>query len=154
MGIEVAGLLVFGAWALGGPVAVAAVVLAVVPVVGAGLMGAGISAGGAEAGVSVRMKDATNDALARGLRYVRDVFDERLKRRSITRYEFAHRMDRVSATLDYSGFRRADLVIEAVFEDLDLKRKVLAEVEAATSDQCVFASNTSSLPICGWAAWR
>ena len=43
-------------------------------------------------------------------------------------------MDRLSATLDYTGFRRADLVIEAVFEDLDLKRKVLAEVEAATGD--------------------
>ncbi|HEV7501502.1 MAG TPA: 3-hydroxyacyl-CoA dehydrogenase NAD-binding domain-containing protein, partial [Vicinamibacteria bacterium] len=116
-------------------------------VVGAGLMGAGIAAGGAEAGVSVRLKDATVDALGRGLRYVRDAFDERLKRRSLDRYEFAARMNRLSTTLDYSGFRRADLVIEAVFEDLELKRKVLAEVEAATGEDCVFASNTSSLPI-------
>jgi 3-hydroxyacyl-CoA dehydrogenase / enoyl-CoA hydratase / 3-hydroxybutyryl-CoA epimerase len=116
-------------------------------VVGAGLMGAGIAAGGAEAGVPVRLKDATVDALGRGLRYVRDVFDERLKRRSLDRYEFAARMNRLTTTLDYSGFRRADLVIEAVFEDLALKRKVLAEVEAATGEDCVFASNTSSLPI-------
>jgi 3-hydroxyacyl-CoA dehydrogenase/enoyl-CoA hydratase/3-hydroxybutyryl-CoA epimerase len=116
-------------------------------VVGAGLMGAGIAAGGAEAGVAVRMKDTKLDALGRGLRYVREVFDERLKRRSLTRYEFADRMNRLSASLDYSGFRRADLVIEAVFEDLELKRKVVAEVEAATGDDCVFASNTSSLPI-------
>jgi len=50
-------------------------------------------------------------------------------------------------TLDYSGFRRADLVIEAVFEDLELKRQVLAEVEAAAMEEAVFASNTSSLPI-------
>jgi 3-hydroxyacyl-CoA dehydrogenase/enoyl-CoA hydratase/3-hydroxybutyryl-CoA epimerase len=56
-------------------------------------------------------------------------------------------MDRLSPTLDYSGFRRADLVIEAVFEDIDVKRKVLAETEAATQEACVFASNTSSLPI-------
>jgi 3-hydroxyacyl-CoA dehydrogenase/enoyl-CoA hydratase/3-hydroxybutyryl-CoA epimerase len=56
-------------------------------------------------------------------------------------------MDLVSVTTDYSGFRRADLVIEAVFEDLDVKRQVLAETEAATLDECVFASNTSSLPI-------
>jgi 3-hydroxyacyl-CoA dehydrogenase/enoyl-CoA hydratase/3-hydroxybutyryl-CoA epimerase len=99
-------------------------------VVGAGLMGAGIA-----------------DALGRGLRYAREVFEERLKRRSLTRYEFAARLNRISATQDYSGFKRADLVIEAVFEDLALKRKVLAEVEAATREDCVVASNTSSLPI-------
>ena len=119
-------------------------------------MGAGIAAGGAEAGVTVRVKDTTLEALGRGLRYVREVFDERLKRRSLTRYEFAARMNRVSASLDYTGFRRTDLVIEAVFEDLDLKRKVLAEVEAATGKDCVFASNTSSLPIGDIAkdSWR
>jgi 3-hydroxyacyl-CoA dehydrogenase/enoyl-CoA hydratase/3-hydroxybutyryl-CoA epimerase len=125
-------------------------------VVGAGLMGAGIAAGGAEAGVPVRLKDTTLEALGRGLRYVREVFDERLKRRSLTKYEFAARMNRLSASLDYSGFKHADLVIEAVFEDLDLKRKVLAEVEAATGKDCVFASNTSSLPIGDIArdSWR
>jgi 3-hydroxyacyl-CoA dehydrogenase/enoyl-CoA hydratase/3-hydroxybutyryl-CoA epimerase len=125
-------------------------------VVGAGLMGAGIAAGGAEAGVAVRLKDTGVEALGRGLRYVREVFDERLKRRSLTRFEFAARMNRVSASLDYTGLRRADLVIEAVFEDLDLKRKVLAEVEAATGKDCVFASNTSSLPIGDIArdSWR
>jgi 3-hydroxyacyl-CoA dehydrogenase/enoyl-CoA hydratase/3-hydroxybutyryl-CoA epimerase len=56
-------------------------------------------------------------------------------------------MERISPTLDYSGFRRAGLVIEAVFEDLALKRRVLAETEAAASDACVFATNTSSIPI-------
>jgi 3-hydroxyacyl-CoA dehydrogenase / enoyl-CoA hydratase / 3-hydroxybutyryl-CoA epimerase len=116
-------------------------------VVGAGLMGAGIAAGGADAGVPVRLKDTTLEALARGLRYVREVFDERVKRRSLSRYEFAARMNRLTASLDYAGFRRADLVIEAVFEDLELKRRVRAEVEAATGEDCVFASNTSSLPI-------
>jgi 3-hydroxyacyl-CoA dehydrogenase/enoyl-CoA hydratase/3-hydroxybutyryl-CoA epimerase len=56
-------------------------------------------------------------------------------------------MDRISGTSDYRGFRGVDLVIEAVFEDIDLKRRVLAETEAATAESCVFASNTSSLPI-------
>jgi 3-hydroxyacyl-CoA dehydrogenase/enoyl-CoA hydratase/3-hydroxybutyryl-CoA epimerase len=125
-------------------------------VVGAGLMGAGIAAGGAEAGVLVRLKDTTLEALGRGLRYVREVFDERLKRRSLTKYEFAARMSHLSAGIDYSGFKHVDLIIEAVFEDLDLKRKVLAEVEAATGKDCVFASNTSSLPIGDIArdSWR
>jgi len=56
-------------------------------------------------------------------------------------------MDRISVATDYSGFKQADLVIEAVFEDLGVKRQVLKETEAVVSDTCVFASNTSSLPI-------
>jgi 3-hydroxyacyl-CoA dehydrogenase/enoyl-CoA hydratase/3-hydroxybutyryl-CoA epimerase len=78
---------------------------------------------------------------------VREAYEERRKRKSLTRLEVGHRMDRIAPTTDYSGFRRADLVIEAVFEDLDLKRRVLAETEAVTPDDCVFASNTSSIPI-------
>jgi 3-hydroxyacyl-CoA dehydrogenase/enoyl-CoA hydratase/3-hydroxybutyryl-CoA epimerase len=116
-------------------------------VLGAGLMGAGIAGAASNVGIPVRMKDASNEALGRGLKYVRDTFEERRKRRSLTRLEVAQRVDRLSPTLDYTGFGRADLVIEAVFEDLSLKRQVLAETEAATSDECVFASNTSSIPI-------
>ncbi len=116
-------------------------------VLGAGLMGAGIAAVATEAGVRVRMKDASHEALGRGLRSVRDVFEERRQRGSLSRLEVEKRLGQVSPTLDYTGFRRADLVIEAVFEDLELKRRVLAEAEAATREDCVLASNTSSIPI-------
>ena len=116
-------------------------------VLGAGLMGAGIAGSAADVGVPVRLKDASPEALGRGLKYVHGIWDERLKRRSLTRREVGQRLDRISPTVDYSGFRRAELVIEAVFEDLELKRRVLAETEAATGDECVFASNTSSIPI-------
>ncbi len=116
-------------------------------VVGAGLMGAGIAAAASDAGVPVRIKDATAEALGRGLRHARDVWDERLRRRRLSRLEVGQRIDRLSPSLDYRGFRRADLVIEAVFEDLELKRRVLGEVEAATREECVYASNTSSIPI-------
>jgi 3-hydroxyacyl-CoA dehydrogenase/enoyl-CoA hydratase/3-hydroxybutyryl-CoA epimerase len=116
-------------------------------VLGAGLMGAGIAAAGAEAGVPVRVKDATPEALGRGLRYARGVYDERRQRGSLKALDVEKRLDRIAPTLDYTGFRRVDLVIEAVFEDLEVKRRVLAEVEAATGDECVFASNTSSIPI-------
>jgi len=116
-------------------------------VLGAGLMGAGIAGVAADVGVPVRMKDASNAALGRGLKYVHDTFEERRRRRRLTRLELQKRVDRVSPTLDYSGFARVELVIEAVFEDLELKRKVLAETQAATSESCVFASNTSSIPI-------
>jgi 3-hydroxyacyl-CoA dehydrogenase/enoyl-CoA hydratase/3-hydroxybutyryl-CoA epimerase len=116
-------------------------------VLGAGLMGAGIAGAAAEVGVAVRMKDATVEALGRGLAYARGTWEERWKRRRLTRLEVEKRVDRISPTLDYSGFGRAPLVIEAVFEDLELKRRVLAEAEAATREDCVFATNTSSIPI-------
>ena len=116
-------------------------------VVGAGLMGAGIATAAADAGAAVRLKDTTFEALARGLRHVREQFDQRRRRGSLTRLDFERRVNRVSATIDISGFGRADLVIEAVFEDLDLKRRVLAEVEEAAGEECVVASNTSSIPI-------
>jgi 3-hydroxyacyl-CoA dehydrogenase/enoyl-CoA hydratase/3-hydroxybutyryl-CoA epimerase len=121
-------------------------------VLGAGLMGAGIAGSAVESGFPVRLKDTTLESLGRGLGYVRGLLEERRKRGGLSRLEVGHRMDRLSPTLDYSGFKRADLVIEAVFEDLELKRKVLADVEEATSDACVFASNTSSLPIAEVAA--
>ncbi len=116
-------------------------------VLGAGLMGAGIACVAAEAGVSVRIKDASLEALSRGLGQVRGVFEERRKRRSLTAREVGQRMDRISPSLDLRGFARADLVVEAVFEDLGLKRRVLAEVEAVVGESCVVASNTSSIPI-------
>src|SRR5256712_10598144 len=114
---------------------------------GAGLMGSGIDPVSVEAGVAVRSKDASFEALGRGLRHAREVFEERRRRGGLKPREAERRMQRLSATVDYSGFRRAELVIEAVFEDLDLKRRVLAETEAVIADDTVFASNTSSLPI-------
>jgi 3-hydroxyacyl-CoA dehydrogenase/enoyl-CoA hydratase/3-hydroxybutyryl-CoA epimerase len=116
-------------------------------VLGSGLMGTGIAAAAAEAGVSVRLRDTSDEALLRGLRYAHGLFEERSRRGSLSRLEAQKRMDRLSPTTDYSGFRRCDLVIEAVFEEVEVKRKVLAECEAATRDESVFASNTSSLPI-------
>jgi 3-hydroxyacyl-CoA dehydrogenase/enoyl-CoA hydratase/3-hydroxybutyryl-CoA epimerase len=136
----------------GYPASTRPVAVAKVGVLGAGLMGAGIAGAAAEAGVAVRLKDTSLPSLGRGLAYVRGLLEERRKRGSLTRLEVAKRIERLAPSLDYSGFRRADLVIEAVFEDLDLKRKVLADVEAATRDICVFASNTSSLPIAEIAA--
>jgi len=116
-------------------------------VMGGGLMGAGIAGSAVEAGALVRLKDASREALGRALRHAREGFDERRRRGSLTRLDVQTRMDRLSVTTDDTGFGQADLVIEAVFEDLDVKRQVLAEVEARTAEDCVFASNTSSLPI-------
>ncbi len=116
-------------------------------VVGAGLMGAGIATSAAEAGADVRLKDTTFGAIGRGLRHAREQFEARRRRGSLGTLDMERRMNRLSGTIDGSGFARAQLVIEAVFEDLGLKRTVLAEVEEAVGDDCVVASNTSSIPI-------
>ena len=117
-------------------------------VVGAGFMGAGIAGTAVlQAGVDVRMKDADLPRVAKGLVAAREILDERLKRRRITRYEHARLVALLSGDAAYTGFGRADLIVEAVFEDLAVKQQVLREVEAVAPDGAVFASNTSTIPI-------
>ena len=117
-------------------------------VVGAGFMGAGIaSVAVTQAGVPVRLRDADLPRVGKGVQAVAGVLAERVRRRSATRLEAQRQLALVSGGADWAGFRRADLVVEAVFEDLAVKQAVLREVEAATRPECVFASNTSTIPI-------
>jgi 3-hydroxyacyl-CoA dehydrogenase/enoyl-CoA hydratase/3-hydroxybutyryl-CoA epimerase len=116
-------------------------------VVGAGFMGAGIAGtAAAQAAVDVRMKDADLPRVAKGLAAAREILDERLKRRRITKYEHARLVALLSGGDSYDAFGRTDLVIEAVFEDLAVKQQVLKEIEAA-APRTIFASNTSTIPI-------
>ena len=116
-------------------------------ILGAGFMGSGIAAIAVQQGTLVRMKDADHGRVAKGMAAVRDVLKERLEKRQITRLQYSDMMTLLGGTVDYSGFRNADLVIEAVFEDIDVKHQVLEEVEAATDPDAIFASNTSTIPI-------
>ena len=117
-------------------------------IVGSGFMGSGIAGTAvAQAGVDVRMKDADLARVAGGLRAAREVLDDRLKRRRITKYEHARLVALLSGGETYAGFGRAELVIEAVFEDIAVKQQVLREIEGAISETTVFASNTSTIPI-------
>ncbi|MDI7267870.1 MAG: 3-hydroxyacyl-CoA dehydrogenase NAD-binding domain-containing protein [Myxococcota bacterium] len=116
-------------------------------VLGAGFMGAGVAAASAEIGVEVRLKDVDSERVGKGLAACRSILAERLKRRSITEPEFRRRMNRITGTTDASGLGLCDLIVEAVFEDIELKHGVLRETEEAARDDCVFASNTSSIPI-------
>ncbi len=119
-----------------------------VAVLGAGLMGAGVAyVTAAHAKLDVRLKDRDEPALGKGLKYVREIFDARVKARRLSTTERDLLMAHVTATTTYGGFEHVDLVIEAVFEDLPLKRAVLADVEANAGKTAIFASNTSSLPI-------
>lgn len=118
-----------------------------IAMLGAGLMGAGIAYVSTNAGISVRLKDKDDAALGRGLKYVADILDEDVKKKKLTRLERDQKMALLSGTTDYSGMKSADVVIEAVFEDLEVKHKVLREIEAEGKDGLIFASNTSSIPI-------
>jgi 3-hydroxyacyl-CoA dehydrogenase / enoyl-CoA hydratase / 3-hydroxybutyryl-CoA epimerase len=117
-------------------------------VVGSGFMGAGI-AGTAVLNVEIdtRLKDADLDRVGKGLRAADALLTERLKRRRISRSQYDRLSGLLSGSVDFSGFSRADLVIEAVFEDLDTKRRVLAEVEEHVRPDTIFATNTSTIPI-------
>jgi len=117
-------------------------------IIGGGLMGSGIAyVGSAVAGCTVRMREKDDEALGRALAAAAGLVDERLKKRRISRLERDRQVARISGGTGWDGFGRADLVVEAVFEDLALKRRILAECEARMSEHAVFASNTSSLPI-------
>ncbi len=119
-----------------------------VAVIGGGLMGGGIATVTTlEAQTRVRVKEVDNPGLARAFGYVQKAIDSQVSRRRIPAFDGEKAMLRVTGSTDWRGVGSADLVIEAVFENLDLKRSILAEVEAVTGDTTVFASNTSSLPI-------
>lgn len=115
---------------------------------GGGLMGAGIAyVSAALQGVPVRIKDKDDAGAGRALAHVRGLFDERVKRRSLTWREAEKQLALVTATTDYSGFKHVDLVVEAVFEDLKLKHQMVKDIESVCGPETIFASNTSSIPI-------
>ena len=118
-----------------------------IAVVGAGFMGAGIAATSAESGIRVRLKDVKPEAAAKGLRTARDSLIKRAKRKRMRRFEVTKLVDRVQPTVEYTGFHTSDVVVEAVFEDLDLKHRVIREIEAAAGEGVVLGSNTSTIPI-------
>jgi len=122
-------------------------------VIGSGFMGSGIAGTAVTtAGVDVRLRDTDLTRVGKGLKAAGDILNNRLKRRRISRFEYQRLSALLSGGADYSGFGLIDLVVEAVFEDLELKRRVLMETEAATPTTAVFATNTSTIPISEIAA--
>jgi 3-hydroxyacyl-CoA dehydrogenase/enoyl-CoA hydratase/3-hydroxybutyryl-CoA epimerase len=116
-------------------------------VLGAGVMGGGIAQLYAEKNIPSRMKDITTQALALGMQSAASIFKKQVQRRKINKRQLMQKMNLISPVLDFSGFKSTDVVVEAVVENLDVKKKVIAELETHVKDDCVIASNTSSLSI-------
>ncbi len=118
-----------------------------VGVIGAGMMGAGIAYVSAMAGIDVVLIDAAQEAADRGKSYSEGLLDKALQRKKTTPEKKAEVLARITATTDYAALAGCDLIVEAVFEDVKVKAEVTAKVEAATGADCIFATNTSTLPI-------
>jgi 3-hydroxyacyl-CoA dehydrogenase/enoyl-CoA hydratase/3-hydroxybutyryl-CoA epimerase len=116
-------------------------------VLGAGMMGAGIAYVGANAGMEVVLIDQAQEAADRGRGHAEGLLDKGIKRRKVTEEKKAEVLGRITATTDYAALDGCDLVVEAVFEDPRIKADVTALAEAALPEDCIFATNTSTLPI-------
>lgn len=117
-------------------------------VVGAGFMGAAIGGTAVlRAAVDVRLRDTSIERVKAGVHGAQKILRDRLKRRRLTKYEYRRLEALISGGTDWAGFGRADVTIEAVFEDLDVKQQVFRELDAVVGDDCVLASNTSTIPI-------
>lgn len=121
-------------------------------VLGAGTMGGGVAYVAADKGIEVRMKDLNYDAIGKGLKHARDLWSKLVKKKVINAYEFKQRMDRVTGSLDYTGFKNLDVVIEAIVEDMEIKKKVIAETAKNMRDDAIIVTNTSSLSVTEMAA--
>lgn len=116
-------------------------------VVGAGIMGGGIAQLLSYQNIWVRLKDINYAAVGQGLRAAAKLYEEAVKKRSLTFSQAGKSMARISGTLDYGGFGNADIVIEAVVEKMDVKKKVFKELSEVTSEKTILATNTSALSV-------
>ena len=117
-------------------------------VLGGGLMGGGIAfVTATKANIPARIKDISHQGISHALKYSFDLLNKKVKQRFIRKSEMQKQMSMITGCVDYSGFKEVDIVVEAVFENLELKQNMVVEIEQQAKESTIFASNTSSLPI-------
>ena len=116
-------------------------------IIGAGVMGGGIAQLLSYTNIWVRLKDINYEALALGVRSAAELYRDAVKKRRMKPHEAAVKMGKITPTLDYSGFADTDIVIEAVVENMEVKRKVFRELSAVAGGQTILATNTSALSV-------
>ena len=118
-----------------------------VGVLGAGMMGAGIAYVSANAGIEVVLIDQSQEAADKGKAYSEGILDKGMQRKKVTQEKKDTVLGRITATTDLEALKGCDLIVEAVFEDPGVKAEMTKKVEAIVGDDCIFATNTSTLPI-------
>ncbi|NMM75736.1 3-hydroxyacyl-CoA dehydrogenase NAD-binding domain-containing protein [Acidovorax sp. SRB_24] len=118
-----------------------------VAVIGAGTMGGGIAMNFLNAGIPVKMLEMKQEALDRGLATMRKNYEAQVKKGKLKQDKYEQRMALLSTTLDYADLKDADLVIEAVFEELGVKEAVFQQLDAVMKPGAILASNTSTLDV-------
>jgi 3-hydroxyacyl-CoA dehydrogenase/enoyl-CoA hydratase/3-hydroxybutyryl-CoA epimerase len=116
-------------------------------VLGAGVMGGGVAQLFADKSVHTRMKDLNTAALALGIQQATKIFKKQVQRKRMTVRQSLQKLNYIAPVVDYSGFNSVELVLEAIVENLDVKKKVFQELEEQIQPNCVVASNTSSLSV-------
>jgi 3-hydroxyacyl-CoA dehydrogenase len=116
-------------------------------IIGAGTMGGGIAMNYANAGIPVIVKEATQEALDRGMATIRKNYENSVKKGRFTQEVMDQRMALIHPQLDYDGFEEADIITEAVFEGMELKKQVFGELDKIAKPGAILASNTSTLNI-------
>lgn len=122
-----------------------------VGVLGAGLMGSGIATVAAAQGYPVVVKDQSLESAGRALAYADKTYSKDVERKRLRAFDKNQRLNRILPTISYEPFRDCGIVVEAVFEDLQVKHKVIQELEAVNQG-AIFATNTSAIPIAQIAA--
>ena len=120
--------------------------------VGGGLMGGGIAMCFANVGIPVKILEVDQDGLDRGLATIERNYASQVRRGRLSQAEMDARLGRISGTLDYAAIGTADMVVEAVFENLDLKKQVFEKLDAVMKDGAILATNTSGLDVDQMAA--
>jgi 3-hydroxyacyl-CoA dehydrogenase len=116
-------------------------------VIGAGTMGGGIAMNYANAGIPVIVKETTREALDRGLNTIRSNYANSVKKGRFSQDEMDRRLALITPQLGWEGFDQADIIVEAVFENMALKKTVFAEIDGVAKPDCILATNTSTLDI-------